>query len=59
MSEEFEDKNQQADKDFKSKVKKTQTDHDEAVELYQSYVGSAETPEERIRRIHAFRSGGR
>ncbi len=39
-------------------IVEARTDHDKAVEVYRNYVGSAETSEERLRRINAFRCGG-
>ena len=39
-------------------IVEARTDHKKAVEVYRNYVGSAETDEERIRRINAFRCGG-
>ena len=39
-------------------IVEARTDHDKAVEVYRNYVGTAETIEERLRRIHEFRCGG-
>ena len=39
-------------------IVEARTDHDKAVEVYRNYVGNAETSEERLRRINAFRCGG-
>ena len=51
-------KNKLADEDFKGRIDGAIVDHEKAVDLYRSYVGTAETMNERKRRIHNFRSGG-
>lgn len=45
------------DKNFDSKKEEVKHDFDKTVELYREYVVSAETQEERIRRINKFRCG--
>ena len=45
------------DKMFDAKKSEAKEDFDKACELYRSYVGGAETQEERIRRINRFRCG--
>lgn len=37
----------------------SKTSFDKAVDVYRKYVGTAETPEERAKRIRRFRCGGR
>lgn len=39
-------------------IVEARTDDGKAGEVYRNYVGSAETSEERLRRINAFRCGG-
>jgi len=39
-------------------IVEARTNHDKACEVYRNYVGKAETQEERLRRINAFRCGG-
>ena len=39
-------------------ILEARNDHDKACEIYRNYVGSSETREERLRRIHRFRCGG-
>jgi hypothetical protein len=51
-------KEKQFDDDFfESKKEEAKTDFDKACDLYRSYVGDAETDEERYRRINKFRCG--
>lgn len=50
--------NNSADKYLDENIIEARTDHDKARELYRNYVGTAETFEERARRIHRFRCGG-
>lgn len=52
-----ENKKDKADKIFDAKKEEAKKDFDKAVDLYRNYVGTAETEEERIRRIHRFRCG--
>lgn len=47
-----------ADKYLDENIIEARTDFNKAVDLYRKYVGSAETPEERHRRIQRFRCGG-
>jgi hypothetical protein len=47
----------QADAEFQSKKEAAKENTDLAYDLYRSYVGSAETQEERLRRIQMFRRG--
>ena len=42
---------------FNQEKEEAKKDFDKACDLYRSYVGSAETQEERLRRIHTFRCG--
>lgn len=52
------DKSQQsADENFEQKKEAAKTSHDRACDLYRSYVGSAKTTKERLRRINKFRCG--
>ena len=46
-----------ADKQFEEQKSEAKKDFHKACALYRSYVGSAETFEERKRRIHNFRCG--
>ena len=39
-------------------IVEARTNHDKACEVYRNYVSEAETHEERLRRINAFRCGG-
>ena len=39
-------------------IVEARTNHDKACEVYRNYVGTAETREEKLRRINAFRCGG-
>lgn len=52
-------KQQEADEYFKENIEEARNDFDKAANLYRNYVGKAETREERARRIHEFRNGGR
>ena len=45
------------DQNFKNQKEAAKKDFNAACRLYRSYVGSAETLEERKRRIHNFRCG--
>lgn len=49
--------NNSADKYLNENIVEARTNHDKACELYRNYVGSAETFEERRRRINKFRGG--
>lgn len=46
------------DKYLANNIVEARTNHDKACEVYRNYVGKAETREERLRRINAFRCGG-
>ena len=45
------------DKEFDIRIKEDKLDFDKACDLYRSYVGKADTLEERKRRINRFRCG--
>lgn len=49
--------NTAADTNFDEKKEEAKKDFDKAADLYRSYVGEAETWEERKRRINRFRCG--
>jgi hypothetical protein len=51
------DLNNKADAEFQSKKEAAKENSDLVYDLYRSYVGSAETQEERLRRIQMFRRG--
>jgi len=51
------ERNTQQDADFDSKKEEAKTDFNKACDLYRSYVGSAETRDERLERIKRFRCG--
>jgi hypothetical protein len=46
-----------ADANFDIKKAEAKSDFDKACDLYRNYVGTAESPEERLRRINRFRCG--
>lgn len=50
--------NNEADKYLADNIIEARNNHDKACEVYRNYVGTAETQEERLRRINAFRCGG-
>lgn len=49
---------QEADNYFIENAQEAKKDDTKMYDLYRKYVGTAETPEERLRRIHKFRCGG-
>jgi hypothetical protein len=57
LDESPEDKVKLTDKDFHDKKEEAKKDFNLACDLYRGYVGSAETKEERLRRIRMFRCG--